>query len=128
MNKKLWKIKRSAKNKEIKMKKDKKFKQLKRFDKVEVEWLDATFTNGWLNENELDWNFQEDCAVHLTCGYFLKETDKLIVIVQSIRKLSLKEEGAYVDSVMKIPKVSVLKVSVLNQAIKIKNNKGRVKT
>lgn len=64
-------------------------------------------TPGWLNPNE--YKMCEDDAHHETLGFLMRETEYSYSIAQS-----KAIDDAMVDSIMEIPKVSVIKVTELN--------------
>jgi len=83
--------------------------KLKKWQIIEIEWLDSCHLFGWTKDN-LD--FEQKDLEHNTVGYFLKETEYSISVVQS-RKHEVKEKGTSIDALMEIPKVAITKLSVL---------------
>lgn len=79
---------------------------MKKFDKIEIKWEDSMHNNGWKAENDFQTEYQD--ILHKTIGYFLKETKYSIIVVQSY---GLKEYdgGHNIDSIMEIPKKSIIK-------------------
>lgn len=88
--------------------------EIKKYDIIEIKWLDAHHTSGWMCETEIDWKFQEESFLHLTVGYFIKKTKTMIAVAQSFRELpkKSKDEGV-IDSLMKIPLKAIIKIKRL---------------
>lgn len=86
-------------------------KSFKKLDKVEIEWLDTTFTSGWLQEEDIDWEYQKEAMKHKSCGYFLLENNLFIAIIQSFRGVNNKAES--IDSILKIPKKCIINIRKL---------------
>jgi hypothetical protein len=85
--------------------------KLKKWDTVEILWVDSYRTHGWIALNEA--NVDEDCSLdHRTIGYFLGETARQISVCQSSKTdaLLICEPETQVDSVMSIPKASVVRI------------------
>lgn len=80
--------------------------KLKKWQKVEVKWLDSTSDSGWKCEDVFR---GERFLEHSTCGYFLNETNRAIKIIQS-RALEADDDGIKVDHMMQIPKKAILKI------------------
>lgn len=68
-----------------------------------VTWLDAHTVDGW------DENIDSDPRVCTTAGYLIKETDKVVVIANSI---DIKLPVTYACA-MTIPKCSISKIQRL---------------
>ena len=79
----------------------------KKFDIIEIEWVDSQHTSGWIHES--DYEFGLESIQHKMIGYFLNETKYLVAVVQSY---CLKEYdgGHNIDSIMEIPKKFINKI------------------
>lgn len=84
-------------------------KKLKPYQKIEVEWLDSIHQSGWTYCDRIE---DQDLRC-VTCGYFIKEDDNSISIIQSYRVLVLQDGSRSIDSIMNIPKKSILKQTPL---------------
>lgn len=82
----------------------------KKFEKLEVFWIDSIHDAGWINESAYD---DDDKWMQMTtAGYFLKKTKKAIHIIQSKQVIS-QRKGHLIDSIMQIPLVAVTKIKKL---------------
>lgn len=79
--------------------------KMKKWQLVEVTWLDAIHHSGWTYEDEIDWSDKK--LIHTTAGYFLGETKSQMLIVQS------RNSGDEVDAIMHLPKTSIKKIRKL---------------
>ena|ERR1035437_407460 len=88
---------------------EKEIEELKRYDKVEVFWIDSSHESKWTDDKDYLEDKEEtlDCR---TCGYFLNKLTKCINIVQSHQEYINKEGIRSVDSLMQIPIVSINKI------------------
>lgn len=86
-------------------------KKLKKFDKVEVKWMDSNGDTGWTKEDY--YKDSEDAIEHFTCGYFLNYTKRAINVVLSRSVWTDKKGLCNVDSLMQIPKVAILSIKKL---------------
>lgn len=87
------------------------FPKLKKWQMVEIDWLDSCHLSGWNRENNID--FARKDLEHKSCGYFLKETDYSLSVIQS-RKSDTSVPNISVDALMEIPKVAILKIRKLS--------------
>lgn len=76
---------------------------LKKWDRVEIKWLDSTHTVGWMPYEEE--GIDDEQMYHQSVGYFLEENAKAIMIVQSYNTHYKNS----IDAIMVIPKCSILK-------------------
>ena len=83
--------------------------KLKKWQIIEIEWLDSCHLSGWTRD---DLAFEQKDLEHNTIGYFIRETEYSISVVQS-RKNEVKEKGTAINALMEIPKVAITKLSVL---------------
>lgn len=78
----------------------------KKFEIIKITWLDSTHDDGWKRESE--WK-EEGLIEYETVGFYLGETKRTIKVVQS-RCIGTDIIDDYlVDSMMQIPKVSIIK-------------------
>jgi hypothetical protein len=84
----------------------------KKYTPIEVTWCDSVHDAGWTSEKEY---LEETDAqmYHRTCGYFLKESPKRILIVQSMGDVANSKGLKHVDACMMIPKSCVLSIKKL---------------
>jgi len=87
-----------------------KIPKLKKWQIVEIEWLDSCSVNGWNKDNGI--SYQKSDLEHISVGYFLKETEYSIAVVQSIKK-KVSEENTSINSIIEIPKVAISKIKLL---------------
>lgn len=74
---------------------------------IDIEWVDSCQNGGWQPEKEIeDWADVDAVATHHTVGYFVKVTDRVLVLVSSYANF----ENGYrsVTGSMSIPLVSIL--------------------
>ena len=86
-----------------------KIPKLKKWQIIEIEWLDSGALSGW-TKDELD--FKKKDLEYNTVGYFLKETDYSISVIQS-RKHAVVEQGTSINALMEIPKVAITKLNII---------------
>lgn len=84
----------------------KSFKQLKKWQIIEISWIDSVHTNGWTFEDSA--RLDDKFLRHKTIGYYFKETKLGLSVIQS--KSDDGEDKANVDAIMTIPKVAVKKI------------------
>ncbi len=66
------------------MKKTNKTKNLKLWDKIEMDWLDSIHnTDGWSNMDNFGWDRHYRALYHKAIGYYLKSTKDAITICQA---------------------------------------------
>lgn len=82
--------------------------KLKKWQIIEIDWLDSVHDNGWKFEDTAMERAQDKFLKHKTIGYFLKETKQFIAVVQS--KSNDGEDKSNVDAVMQIPKAVIKKI------------------
>jgi hypothetical protein len=83
----------------------------KKWDRVEILWVDSYRTHGWLPLEEA--HIEEDyCLDHRTIGYYLGETPRQISVCQSSKTHEelITEPETQIDAVMNIPKKAITKV------------------
>jgi hypothetical protein len=80
-------------------------------DPVEIEWIDSCGRGRWEARQEYERWADTTMVSHWSVGYFLKLTDKAIVIVQSWAKFSDDLES--LSDAMAIPLIAVLQVRKL---------------
>lgn len=83
----------------------------KKWDRIEIIWLDSYRTHGWLPLEEA--HVEEDyCLDHRTIGYFIGETKRQISVCQSSKKDKhlISEPETQIDAVMSIPKKCIVKI------------------
>ena len=86
----------------------------KKWDRIEILWVDSYRTNGWLPFNEV--LIDEDyCLDHRTIGYYLGETKRQISVCQSSKTAEelISEPETQIDAVMTIPKKAITKLTDL---------------
>ena len=88
-----------------------KYKKLKKFDKIEVEWMDSVHDSGWCKDDSYI-NDEKDVDFKTT-GYYLGETKRTIQIIQSMGKGVDNKNRHSVDAMMQIPKRCILKIRKL---------------
>ena len=91
--------------------------ELKRWDIVEVEWLDSVHEGGWRKIKDIDSEPDPDQWLkHKSIGYVLEVTKQAVGIVQS--RQSQPDDKASVDSHMCIPKVAITNITIFNSSNK----------
>lgn len=84
---------------------------IKKWDKVEVEWLDSHQIHGWtaLSSGGLDC---ERSLGHCSIGYYVGQTSKQFTIVQSRKSDQefIANEDTMVNSILTIPKCAITKL------------------
>ena len=88
--------------------------KLKKWDRIEIIWLDSYRTHGWLPFEEA--HIEEDyCLDHRTIGYYLGETKRQISVCQSSKTDDhlTTEPETQIDAVMNIPKKAISKINRL---------------
>ena len=85
--------------------------QLKKYQKVEIEWIDSSGSSGWRRDKEYlgDEKFI-DCK---TVGYFIGKTKRTIQVIQSLNVHKNQDDSRNVDSMIQIPKVAINKIKLL---------------
>ena len=85
--------------------------KLKKWDRIEILWVDSYRTHGWLPLEEAHVD-EDSCLNHRTIGYYLGETPRQISVCQSSKtdEELIKEPETQVDAVMNIPKKAIIKV------------------
>jgi len=79
---------------------------MKKYQIIEIEWFDSLHVSGWKEEKDIELTTKEE-MLHRTVGYFLKEDDKSIIVVQSRNELKA------VDAIMEIPKGCIIKKKLI---------------
>jgi len=82
-------------------------REIKKYQKLEIEWYDSLHTSGWLQESEVQLT-SKDRMTHKTTGYFISKNERSIIVVQSYQ--CCVDEEPMVDSVMEIPIKSIIKI------------------
>lgn len=85
-------------------------KKYKKFDKLEIHWLDSLHTSGWKSEEDIKTSDKE--LEHTSVGYFMREDKRSIVLIQSYQ-LGKDDGDTNVDAIMEIPKCSILKIKIV---------------
>lgn len=85
--------------------------KLKKFDRVEIVWLDSVHVSGWrrLPEWESEGKADGHGLEHKSIGYLLINDKEAVSICQSRNDLSDKFIET-VDAIMTIPRVAVLSI------------------
>lgn len=78
-------------------------KNYNKYDKLELNWLDSTSTQGWKEPKD----FKEPCLKCKSIGYFIEKTKIGITICQST---SSDEEADYIT----IPLVAIKKITKIS--------------
>lgn len=79
--------------------------ELKKYQKIEIQWLDSMHTSGWLKENTV--KPSKEKLKHKTIGYFIEEDKLSVLVCQSYQE---NEEVKHIDSIMEIPKGCIIKI------------------
>ena len=79
-------------------------KELKKYQIIEINWIDSTSTSGWKSSIEC---LGEPQIEHKSVGYILQETKKSITIFQSMSEYKLEDGGVNIDAILSIPKVAI---------------------
>ncbi len=87
------------------------------YDVVAVDWLDSVHTGGWLNFSEIDVATHEQALYHHSVGYVMRTEGAALWLIQSLQDRWVEGNPLYVDSVMRIPKCAVLRISILARKI-----------
>lgn len=85
-----------------------KIEKLKKWERVEIDWIDSMHRGKWIYEGELHDIIQDKYMKCKTIGFFFTQTKLGVVVVQS--KSDDGEEKCNVDAVMQIPKVAITKI------------------
>lgn len=94
------------------------FPKLKKWQPVEIFWVDSYRTHGWISLEEA--NVDEDYSLdHRTIGYFVGETSRQITVCQSSKTNEdlISEPETNIDAVMNIPKVAITKIRKINAKV-----------
>lgn len=78
---------------------------------VHVEWVDASFTEGWLDKETSDRDNPEPPMECETAGFLIYESKTHIVVAHSTAP-----EVEKVDATMKIPRSAIRKIRKLRRA------------
>ena len=88
-----------------------KTKNLKKWQKIEVFWIDSMGTGGWRFEDELEDLTKDKYLLHSTVGYFFRRDKHQIVVVGS--KSNDGEDKSNVREILAIPSVAVKHIKKL---------------
>ena len=81
-----------------------KFPKLKRWDKIEIEWIDSMSPNSkWKAIDSMDWDDEEEYMSHRSCGYFLNKSKTSICVCQSYQKKIYSDGDRMMDNTIMIP-------------------------
>ena len=80
-------------------------RELKKFDRIEIEWVDSLHNSGWIIESKVNLSGKE--LLHKTLGYFLKEDKVSVIVFQSFQ---INVDPKSLDALMEIPKVAIKKI------------------
>ena len=85
--------------------------QLKKYQKVEISWIDSCHSGGWKNDSKHKGDESAlDCK---TIGYCIGKRKRTIQVVQSINTDTFSDGTKSVDSMIQIPKVAINKIKLL---------------
>ncbi|HDY68436.1 hypothetical protein LCGC14_2861820 [marine sediment metagenome] len=84
--------------------------KIKKYQIIEIEWLDSLHTTGWMKEESVQTTPLEKMK-HKTLGYFLREDEKSLLVIQSYGNFI--EGSPMVDGIMEIPKGCILRIKKL---------------
>lgn len=89
-----------------------KIKKFKKYQLLEIDWIDSVHDDGsWKRESFFaEDKDPDDGCCQKTAGYFLRETPKTLMVIQSRQ---LYENNPLVDAMMQIPKVAISKIKEL---------------
>ena len=76
---------------------------------VIVEWVDSSFSEGWVGEDKFDYGI---CRIH-SVGYLVHETKEFISIALNVG------DNGQISDVMNIPKAALLSMTELKLENKI---------
>lgn len=82
-------------------------KKIKKWQLLEIEWVDSSHTSGWKNSKEHE---GEPVIDYRTVGYLLQETKRTITVTQSICDYLQEDSSRMIDAIMDIPKVAIKKI------------------
>ncbi len=85
--------------------------KLKKWDIIQIFWLDSMSTSGWKFEDNIDELTKDKYLLHTSVGFFVKKEKYQIVIVQS--KSADGEEKSNVAELLAIPIVCIKKIKKL---------------
>lgn len=86
--------------------------RLKKWDKVQVEWIDSCGGSGWNHEDEFKQENEKWLSIE-SVGYFLSKNKKSLTIVQN-KQCQPKSTGHHsVDNYIQIPLVAITKTKKL---------------
>lgn len=91
-------------------------KKIKKLTKVELHWIDSLGDDGWKSEAAFFDKDEEKYIEHRSCGYWLGETKRTVMLVQSYRVDKNKEGEYIVDHFLQIPKAVISKIVILKEA------------
>ena len=80
-------------------------KKFKKWQIIEIFWLDSMSTSGWKFEDDIDNLTKDIYLLHKSVGYFVKQDKHQIVIVQS--KSNDQEPKSNIAELLSIPIVAV---------------------
>lgn len=83
----------------------------KKWDRIEILWLDSYRTHGWLALEDAHVE-NDSCLDHRTIGYYLGETTRQISVCQSSKTAEelIDQPETQIDAVMNIPKNAITQV------------------
>ena len=91
-----------------------KIPKLKRWDKIEIEWIDSISPSSrWKPIDGMDWDYEEKFMIHRTCGYFLQKSKTSICICQSYQKEIYSDGDRMMEGAIMIPICAVIFVRKL---------------
>lgn len=78
---------------------------IKKFTKIEIFWIDSVHDSGW--QQLSNFKASEEQMDHRTVGYVVHESNISLSVAQSFGE---NRNDTTIDSVMMIPKVSIIKI------------------
>src|ERR1700730_4302250 len=97
---------------------------MKRWDIVEITWLDSALDSGWRFDHERVKMGDKGILTHYTVGYLYHRNKICTSVVQSQRPTLTEPKEAVTDALMEIPNCSILKI----ERIKRGNAAAQTKT
>jgi len=85
--------------------------KMKRWQIIEIHWIDSMATKGWHFEDDVDDLTLTKFLLHSTVGYFFKKDKHQIVVVQS--KSADGEEKCNVGEIFCIPVRSIKIIKII---------------